>query len=236
VTGLRIERGRVAGVVTPRGEIRSETVVYAAGAWARAVGELGGVSIAIAPMRHQLRITSPIAGVVATDPITRLIDAAVYLRPARGGLMYGVFERGPLPLDPRHIAATFTMAATPLDGAVLDGCAGQIADQVEAIAGAATAEQRGGLFTMTADGRFLIGPVPELAGFWVATGCNGSGFSLSSGIGRVLAEWIHGGEPSLDLRSFAPGRFAAEPLTDEALAASGIWQYENYYTPRGIVA
>jgi len=67
-------------------------------------------------------------------------------------------------------------------------------------------EHRGGAFTMTADGFPLIGPATSVHGFWTATGCNGSGFSLSSGVGRCLAEWIIGGAPPIDLSPFDPAR------------------------------
>jgi glycine/D-amino acid oxidase-like deaminating enzyme len=126
------------------------------------------------------------------------------------------------------------MAKIPLDMQVIERAAATIVDQVPAIATAATAEHRGGLFTMTADGRFLAGPAPGLAGLWVATGCNGSGFSFSSSIGRVLAEWITTGEPSLDIRSLDPARFVHAPLADAALTKAAIWQYANYYTPTGV--
>ncbi len=234
VTGLRVSQGRVEGVVTPRGEVRTEVVVDAAGAWAAMVGDLGDVRVPIAPVRHQLRISDPIAGVAADDPITRIVDAAVYVRPARGGLMSGGFEANPLPLDPRRADPNFTMDAVPLDAGLLDGFVAAVADQVPALPDAGTSEHRAGLFTMTADARFLAGPVPGLDGFWLATGCNGSGFSLSSGIGRVLAEWIVGGSPPFDVSSLDPARFAASPLDDEALVAAGVWQYANYYTPTGV--
>ena len=112
----------------------------------------------------------------------------------------------------------------------------QIADQVPALVGAAVAEHRAGLFTMTADARFLLGPAPGLDGFWLATGCNGSGFSLASGTGRVLAEWMTTGEPSLDVRALDPRRFAGSELDGEAMIAAGVWQYANYYTPGGVSA
>ena len=221
VTGLMIRGGRVAGVTTPRGEVRTERVVDAAGAWAAAVGELAGVRVPVAPVRHQLLITEPIAGVAATAPIVRIVDAAVYVRPARGGVMMGGFEADPLPLDPRRAGAGFAMDRVPLDRRVLDGFAERVAGAVPVLPGAAVAEHRGGLFTMTADARLLVGPAPGLDGFWLATGCNGSGFSLSSGVGRVLAEWIVGGEPSLDVRSLDPRRFAGAALDEEALTAAG---------------
>jgi hypothetical protein len=42
-----------------------------------------------------LLITAPTAEVDPADPIIRVVDAAVYLRPARGGLMVGGFEPEP---------------------------------------------------------------------------------------------------------------------------------------------
>jgi len=92
-------------------------------------------------------------------------------------------------------------------------------------------EHRGGLFTMTTDGRFLVGPAPEVRGFWSATGCNGSGFSLSPAIGQVLAEWITAGTPSIDLSALEPARFAGAALDDERLRAAAVWQYAHYYDP-----
>jgi 4-methylaminobutanoate oxidase (formaldehyde-forming) len=84
---------------------------------------------------------------------------------------------------------------------------------------------------MTADARFLVGPAPGIEGFWLVTGCNGSGFSLSSGIAQVLAEWIVEGKPSIDLTSLDPRRVAQRPLDEASLVAAAVEQYANYYTP-----
>jgi glycine/D-amino acid oxidase-like deaminating enzyme len=88
-------------------------------------------------------------------------------------------------------------------------------------------ELRGGLVTMTSDGRLLVGPVPGVRGLWACTGCNASGFSLSPGVGQVLAEWIVDGTPSIDLSDLDPGRFRTMPAAD--LRRSATWQYAHYY-------
>jgi glycine/D-amino acid oxidase-like deaminating enzyme len=106
---------RVTGLETARRRIAAATVVDAAGAWARQVGELAQARIPVAPVRHQLLITDPSNSIRAADPIIRVIDAATYLRPARGGLMVGVFEADPLALDPRRQPASFTTDDVPLD-------------------------------------------------------------------------------------------------------------------------
>ena len=45
VTGFRIERGRIAGVLTDQGEIACEAVALCAGLWSRALGRLAGVRV-----------------------------------------------------------------------------------------------------------------------------------------------------------------------------------------------
>ena len=231
VTGIRVDNGEIAGVATPHGDISTPLVIDAAGAWARGVGALAGVEVPVAPVRHQLLITRPIAGMSTHEPIARIVDASAYLRPARGGLMMGGMESAPIALDPRH-DPEFSMADTPLDMRVLDDLTASLGPLVPALGDTPVAEHRGGLFTMTPDARFLAGPVPGMHGLWAATGCNGSGFSISAGIGRALAEWIVGGEPTIDLTSLDPGRFGPGPLDDGELTSAGLWQYANYYTPQ----
>ena len=118
-----------------------------------------------------------------------------------------------------------------LDGTVLQRLAATVEAEVPAAGGAAgdPAELRGGMFTMTPDGRFLVGPVPGVDGLFVASGCNGSGFSSSLAIGEALAAMVCGATPFVDLSVLAPGRVPA--MTDEGLLAAGAWQYAHYYDP-----
>jgi len=229
VTGISVTAGRVTGVETSQRSITAPVVVDAAGAWVRAVAELAKASVPVATVRHQLLITAPTTDVDPADPIVRVVDAAVYLRPARGGLMAGGFEPGPLPVDPRHQPASFTTDDVPLDLGVLQRLAAQVTAEAPAASSTPVAEHRGGMFTMSPDGRFVTGPVPDLPGLWVASGCNGSGFSSSLALGEALAAWITRGTPPPGLAELAPGRFG--PLDDDTLVSRGLWQYAHYYDP-----
>ncbi len=231
VTGIRLENGEVSGVVTPQGEIGTPVVVDAAGAWARRVGDLATATVPVMPVRHQLLITEPIEGIEAEQAILRLIDTAVYVRPARRGLMLGGFEADPLPLDAARQREGFSIEDVPLDSSVLRRLSATVEGNIPALRDAPVQEHRGGLFTMTPDGQLIVGPHPDIRGFWIATGCNGSGFSLSPGIGQVLAEWVVGGEPSIDLTACAPARFQAQLFDDAQLRSRGVWQYAHYYEP-----
>lgn len=233
VLGIEVSAsGGVSGVHGSFGSIRTDTVVDAAGGWARPVAALGGAWLAVAAVRHQLLITAPDPDVDPDDPIVRVVDAAVYLRPARGGVMFGGFEQAPLAVEPSRPGSTLPTPDLPLDLAVLDALAASVRAEVPAVAAeriAAPAEHRGGLFTMTPDGRFVVGAVPGVRGLFAVSGCNGSGFSSSLAIGEALAGLVCGQRPLVDLAPLAPGRFPT--MTDEGLASAGAWQYAHYYDP-----
>jgi glycine/D-amino acid oxidase-like deaminating enzyme len=225
---VTLSAGRVTGLDTAARTITAPVVVDAAGAWTRQLAELAGGQVALAPVRHQLLVTEPAPELDPAGPICRVVDAAVYLRPNRGGLMVGGFEADPLALDPADQPASFSTDDVPLDPAVLERLAAQVGREVP-LATAAAAELRGGLFTMSPDGRFVAGPVPDVPGLWVASGCNGSGFSSSLALGEAVADWITGQEQRLDITGLAPARFGA--FTTEALVKAGAWQYAHYYDP-----
>jgi glycine/D-amino acid oxidase-like deaminating enzyme len=229
VIGVPLAGGKVAGVQTADRLITAPVVVDAAGAWVRQVAELAGADAPLAPVRHQLLITEPDPAIDPADPIVRVVDAAVYLRPSRGGLMFGGFETGPLPVDPRRQPSCFTTDDVPLDLAVLRKLAAQVSTEAPIPGTAPVAEHRGGLFTMSPDGRFVAGPVPQLPGLWVASGCNGSGFSSSPALGEALATWITTGTPPPGAAALSPARFG--PLPDDTLVSQGLWQYAHYYDP-----
>ncbi len=225
---VTLSAGRVTGLDTFARTITAPVVVDAAGAWTRQVAGLAGGEVALAAVRHQLLVTEPAPELDPAAPICRVVDAAVYLRPNRGGLMVGGFEADPLALDPQDQPVSFGTDDVPLDRTVLDGMAALVAKEVP-LATAGAAELRGGLFTMSPDGRFVAGPVPDVPGLWVASGCNGSGFSSALGLGEAVADWITGEDQRLDISDLSPARFGA--FTREELVKAGAWQYAHYYDP-----
>src|SRR5262245_9672871 len=91
-TRILIEQGRVIGVDTDNGQIRAPIVVDAAGAWTREIAEASGMRIPLVPTAQQLFVTEPLPGVRADLPMVRIMDAAVYVRPCKDGLLWGVYE------------------------------------------------------------------------------------------------------------------------------------------------
>jgi glycine/D-amino acid oxidase-like deaminating enzyme len=232
VTGFGTESGRITRVITDRGEIRTPVIVDAAGAWTRLVAGLAGTRVGAIATRHQLLITQPVAGVEAHQPITRVIDCNVYVRPADGGLMLGGYEPDPLQFDMAKLPSTFGINDLPLDLSVLRRLIDRVADQFPVFRDVPVKEHRGGLPTMTPDGEHILGPLPDLPGFYVAGGCCVGGLSIAPVLGELLAEWIVSGNPPMDLSPLSPARPAVRTTVEDVLREDCRRQYAFHYWPK----
>ena len=230
-TGFEIGPRGVEGVRTPSGTIATRVVVDAAGAWARLVAASLGTALPVVPTRHQLLITEPIPGVGPEFPIARVIDANVYVRHERGGLMLGGYEPDPVQLDMAALPPSFDVAELPLDIEVLWRLARSVSAQFPIFQDPTlrVAEHRGGLPTITADDRYLVGPLPGVAGAWVMSGCCVGGLSISPALGEALAEWIVDGAPALDLSEISTARFAGRELDEAELRERCRRAYATHY-------
>ena len=230
-TGFEIGSSGVEGVRTPQGTIATRAVVDAAGAWARVVAAGLGAALPVVPTRHQLLITEPIPGVGPEFPIARVIDANVYVRHERGGLMLGGYESDPLQMDAAALPPSFDVAELPLDVEVLWRLAHSVRDQFPIFQDPTirVAEHRGGLPTLTMDDRYLVGPLPGVTGAWVMSGCCVGGLSVSPALGEAIAEWIVDGSPALDLGEISPARFAGHDLDETQLRERCRHAYATHY-------
>jgi len=230
-TGFEVGAGGVEGVRTPQGTIATRVVVDAAGSWARLVAARLGRPLPVVPTRHQLLITEPIAGVGPEFPIARVIDANVYVRHERGGLMLGGYEPDPLQPDLAALPAAFDIAELPLDIDVLWRLARSVREQFPIFQDPSirVAEHRGGLPTMTTDDRYLAGPLPGVPGAWVMSGCCVGGLSVAPALGEAMAEWILDGASALDLSEISTARFAGRDLDEAALRERCRQAYATHY-------
>jgi glycine/D-amino acid oxidase-like deaminating enzyme len=205
VVDIRPERDGSSTVVTTETEIRAASVVDTTGAWIRNVPWRTGVDVPVAPMRHQLAITTPLPDVRPTAPMLKVVDASTYVRPHRSALLLGVFEASPrnfpIASEPDADARDLDLDPEPLENARAD-----IATLIPSLGDARLEEIRGGLVTMTADGRLIIDRAPEGVGPYIATGCNAGGLTISPRVGELVAEWITSGAKPSALRPFAMSR------------------------------
>jgi glycine cleavage system aminomethyltransferase T/glycine/D-amino acid oxidase-like deaminating enzyme len=218
VTGVITENGRAVGVRTAQGEVRCEVLVNCAGQWARQFGKLAGVNVPLYSAEHFYIVTGKIPGVHPMLPVMRDPDGYIYYKEEVGGLVMGGFEPQAKPWKMDPIPSTFQFELLDEDW-----------DQFEPLMTAAlhrtpcleTAEVKmllNGPESFTPDGNFILGEAPGLRNYFVCAGFNSSGIANSGGAGRLMAEWIVGGEPSTDLWDVDIRRFGSFTGNRKALA------------------
>lgn len=206
VTGIRIAAGQVAGVTSTRGEIRTKTVVIAAGAWSTVVGRLAGLPIPVEPAWH------PVAHLVQPadlkEPIPCCSDPQhnIYFRPEPAGLLaVGAMQEEPaFPLPPAASVEGFDPAAAQWLG---PWARQQLARRIPALARAEVAGGHAGVYAITPDRYPLLGPFEAVRGLYAIVDGAGNGMTSGPGLGRALAETIVQGKAWLDTSLYDPDRF-----------------------------
>lgn len=193
-TGWRVERGRVAKLVTSAGELDADEFVLAAGSWSpRTTRGLGlrlpvqagkGYSVMLEHPRRLPRICA------------LLMEARIAVTPMQGMLrVAGTMEFGGLDesIDPRRVRAIFERLPEYLPDYSIEDFA--------------HLPPWRGLRPCSPDGMPYIGRVSRLANFTVATGHAMMGLSLAPATGRLVAEMLAGRPTSIPLSGFEPERF-----------------------------
>ncbi len=230
VTEISTDRGRVTGVQTDAGEIRTDVVVNAGGMYANQIGRLAGVEVPVVPFAHQYLVTKPIEGVRSDFPTIRDPDRLVYFRAEGGGsLVMGGYERNPAPwaVDDGP-PPDFNNTLLPEDWERFEPLAEAAFGLVPAMANAEIVKMINGPEAFTPDGEFILGE-SDVRGFFVAAGFCAHGIAGAGGVGNMMADWIVHGEPEHDLWKMDIRRFGAH-FRSRAYARDRAYEiYATYY-------
>jgi glycine cleavage system T protein len=227
VTGIRTRRGRVEAVETDRGEVETEIVVNAGGMYASEIGALAGVNVPIVPMAHEYLVTKP-AGLPGEMPTMRDPSLLVYFRPESGGLVMGGYERHCAPWALDGIPPDFNARLLEEDWPRFEELMENAVVRVPSLADAEVIRLINGPEAFTPDGEFILGP-SEVRGLWVAAGFCAHGLAGAGGMGKLVAEWIVEGTPSLDVWHMDSRRFGVAYRSREYTVARTKEVYETYY-------
>jgi glycine cleavage system aminomethyltransferase T/glycine/D-amino acid oxidase-like deaminating enzyme len=218
VTGVIVERGRVTGVCTAQGEVRCEVLVNCAGQWARQFGALAGVNVPLYSAEHFYIVTDRIEGVHPMLPVMRDPDGFIYYKEEVGGLVMGGFEPEAKPWKMDPIPSTFQFQLLDEDWDQFEVLMTNAMHRTPCLESAKIKMLLNGPESFTPDGNFILGEAPELRNYFVCAGFNSAGIANSGGAGRLMAEWIVGGEPSTDLWDVDIRRFGPFTGNRKALA------------------
>jgi glycine cleavage system aminomethyltransferase T/glycine/D-amino acid oxidase-like deaminating enzyme len=214
VTGYDVTEGptgpRVTGVRTDTGDVECEVVVNCAGQWAKALGDLVGVTVPLHSAEHFYVVTERVEGTHPDLPIMRDPDGWTYFKEEVGGLVVGGFEPDAKPWRaPSDLPHPFEFQLLEEDWEHFSVLMEQAIVRIPALAETGIRKFYNGPEAFTPDNQFLLGQAPGLRGYFVGAGFNSVGIASAGGAGRALAEWVVDGEPAsdlvaVDLRRFAP--------------------------------
>lgn len=194
ITGLRIEAGRVAGVVTNRGEVKADAYLVALGSYSPALVRPLGLRLPVYPVKGY-SITVPIAQ-PERAPVSTLLDESYKIAITRLGdriRVGGMAEISGFTNDLRperrrtlehSLESLFPGAGTPREATFWSG-----------------------LRPMTPDGTPVIGAT-AVDNLFLNTGHGTLGWTMACGSGQVIADMIGGGAPAIDTRDLSIARYA----------------------------
>jgi len=200
VTAIDVAGGKVRGVRTTQGDVAAPVVINAAGPTAARVGRLAGVTLAVFPRRRHIFFTEPFPELPGPVPLTHDQASGFYFRK----------EMEQVLLSPGDVQDIGQDQIVPMDWGKLDETVTKAVHRLPLIERAKIAGGWAGLRPLTPDDHAILGPAPGVDGFFLAVGFGGHGFQHSPMTGRMVAEWILDGKPSMDLSLFDPARFGKD--------------------------
>jgi glycine/D-amino acid oxidase-like deaminating enzyme len=204
VVGIDVAGGRVQGIRTSAGDVATRMVFNCAGAWSASIGRMAGLEIPVLPYRRHIAVTSTFPAVSRTSPMTVDFQTSFYFHPEGDGVLMGMSDRAEPP--------GYT---TDVDWGFLEKMFEQAARRAPALAGAGIKTAWAGLYETTPDHQAILGPVPEVEGFWCAAGFSGHGFMQAPAAALLLAQLLLDHHSEIDISPFAFTRFAKGSLVAE---------------------
>ncbi len=222
VTGTRPVGDGTWIVETPKGDIHTAWVVNAAGLWGREVAALAGLKLPLQPTEHQYFVTETIGEIAALDrrlPSVADRDGEYYLRQEGQGLLVGAYEKDLRLWAEEGTPLDFAHDLFPDDLERIEENMMRAIDRVPAVGTAGIKRVINGPMIWSPDSNVILGPVPELPGYFC---CNGiiPGFSQSAGMGLMVADWLVEGEMRYDMFAWDMARFGA--WADEAFTKARV--------------
>ncbi len=194
VTGLMRRGNRIVGVETSSGEMKSDIVVLAMGAWSQESSDWLGIPVPVRPQKGQnMRLRWD------GEPFRYLMGQVGWghlFQRADGFISAGSTEE-----EGQGIDATPTPEAR-------DRLMEHALSVMPSLESAEVVQQFAGPRPQSPDNLPIMGPVPNLSGVYLNTGHGHSGIYLAAASGRHVAELVTSGESSLlPAGPYLPARF-----------------------------
>jgi sarcosine oxidase subunit beta len=207
VTGIQRDAHGIAGIETNRGPVNTRKVVNCAGAWAASIANMVGLDLPVEPLRRMLVPTEPFDRFPHSAPMVIDMSNGFHFRPEGLGFLLAWN-------DPEE---TFGYQ-TDFDPSFIEKILTRAADRVPVFENLPVNPKRSwaGLYEMTPDHHPVLGPVPEVPGFFLANGFSGHGVMHAPATGQILSDLIlHGTTELIDASLLDLARFAESRMIQE---------------------
>ncbi len=190
--------GRATGVRLASGEqLAAGCVVNCAGAWAADLAATAGVRIPVVPVKRQVFVVDTAVKPEGPLPLT-ILPSGLYFRTETGGL---ILVGKSMEEDPAGYSFSYEQRR------FFEDLWPELATFVPDFERLKLVRGWAGLYAVnTLDRNAILGPWPELAGFFLVNGFSGHGLQQAPAVGRYISELILGKPPVLDLSTFSPRR------------------------------
>lgn len=199
VRGIKVEQGRVTGVISSQNDYACHRVINAAGAWASKIRSLAGPSpIKLTPMRRTIiTFNAPDGLEVSKWPLAADQTHKFYFSPESGGLLASPMDEDPM--EPCDAKPDEMVVARALE---------RLRQFTPQILPKSIKQKWAGLRTFSSDQSMVIGEDPELKGFFWLAGQGGAGIETSGAVSRIAADLVIDGRTDImDISRFSPERF-----------------------------
>jgi D-amino-acid dehydrogenase len=196
IRALNRDGNRIGGVQTDAGEIKADCYIVALGSYSPLLLRPVGIDIPVYPVKGY-SITVPIAD-AQYAPESTIMDETHKVALTRLGARIRVGGTAEL--------AGYNLKLRESRRATLDHV---ITDLFPRGGDLSKATFWAGLRPMTPDGTPVIGPTP-FNNLWVSTGHGTLGWTMATGTGALLADWIGGRQPAIDTEGLALSRYGTD--------------------------
>jgi sarcosine oxidase subunit beta len=188
-TGIQMDEKGVYGVETDRGILQTRNVINAAGPFAAEVGRMVGVDLPLEPVRRQKVYIKTSVAIPSDAPFTVDVNNNCYWRPEAGGVIIGWVDADePVSQPAERVSTDWEFPAITLDKVKR---LTPFFEEIEKTVRQPDMDTSAGYYMYTPDDQPLIGPVPEVPGFYVNCGY-WAGVMLSPQAGKRVSDLVTG--------------------------------------------
>lgn len=201
---------RVTGVKTRFGDIKTNCVVNATGAWGNDLIEPLGLKLPLVVFKHSYIVSESVEGIMGM-PNIRDHDAGIFIRMQGSSAHMGGYEKNPILVD--KLEDDFNFRLYNLDWSTFEDHMQGAEELCPAIANAGVKSTVCGPETFTPDHKPMLGPDPRCVGLFHNCGYNSAGMMFGGGCGEQLAQWIIHGRPDFDMSRYDVRRFTDKQMS-----------------------